>query len=178
MYRVGQAKNPKLADAKAAKAAEEIEVLLTADKVTAEVLAGRTKILSLFGYRSGVASRVGPIVQQVSVRGRILGLEGKDRTKHARVEEFGTKQEFSAEIVDETLANCLKTYLWGDVIELRGVARLVRSADGEWVTKSFRLESVAEVAGARFSEVARSLRQIVGEPVLPDDVRAQDRGLS
>ncbi|KAA2283972.1 hypothetical protein [Arenimonas fontis] len=176
VYRVGQAKNPQLADPKAARAAVELETMISADQVTAEVLTGRTKILQLFGYRIGDAARIGPIAQSVSVRGRILGLEGKDRTKHARVEEYGTQREFSAEIVDEGLANRLKDYLWGEVIELKGTARLIRTAEGRWETKSFRLEAIAELGLARFSEVAASLRGEMNEDALTELARQLVRG--
>src|SRR5690606_30205676 len=76
--RLTSAKNPSRATSALRKSVSDLEEMITADKVTAEITAGRTKLLFLRGYASETGSIVGPIVQRHFVRGRVIGLEGKD----------------------------------------------------------------------------------------------------
>jgi hypothetical protein len=159
IHRVTGAKNPKLADPAATKAVASLEAMVTADKVTGELKAGTTKLLFLRGYKEASNPVIGPFSQPYTVRGRIVRLEGKDKTKHAGIAEYGVAdREIAGEIVDDELALRLKQHLWQGVIELTGHARLMRLEDGSWEIRSFRIEAFRELDSATPSQVIGLLR--------------------
>jgi hypothetical protein len=159
VHRVTGAKNPKLADPAAGKAVAQLEAMVTADHVTGELKVGATKLLLLRGYKTSASPVIGPFTQPFAIRGRIVRLEGKDKTKHAGIAEYGVAdREVPAEIVDDDLARRLKVHLWGEVIELTGHSRLMRLEDGEWEIKSFRIESFRELENTAPSKVVSLLR--------------------
>ena len=165
VVRVSGSTNPTHADTGAQKAAAQLQEMITADQVRcAEFLANGTSLLKLKGFTPTHTEPLGPFSQPYAVRGRLVGLEGKDRTKHARIAEFGTDREISGEITDSDVARKLRGYLWGDVIELVGIGRLLRTRDGSWILRSFRIESFHELDDARPSTVVASLRSALGEP--------------
>lgn len=157
--RVTTAKNPERAPASLRKAVSDLEEMVTCDNVRAEITAGRTKLLYLRGYSRASGSVLGPVVQRYAVRGRVIGLEGKDATKHVRIAEYGTGREVRGEFRDEAIANQLTRLLWKDVAELAGTARLIRHPDGAWELRSFRVESVLELEQSSPSQVVSQLRK-------------------
>lgn len=173
VVRVSGATNPTFADAGAQKAAAQLQEMITADRVrSAEFVANGTPLLKLKGFTADSGESLGPFSQPYAARGRLVGLEGKDRTKHARIAEFGTDREIAGEITDNDLARKLREHLWGDVIEFVGTGRLFRTREGLWNLRAFRIESYREVDDASPSRVVASLRLALGEPGNIDPVGA------
>lgn len=156
--RLTSAKNPTLAASTLRKSVSDLEEMITADKVTAEVTAGRTKLLFLRGYVSETGVTLGPVVQRHVIRGQVIGLEGKDATKHVRIAEYGTGREVRGEFRDLGLANALTKHLWKEVIELTGTARMLRHPDGTWEMRSFRVDGIEELEDLSPSQVVRGLQ--------------------
>jgi hypothetical protein len=155
--KVAGAANPRLADPSSARALAQLQTMVTDDRVDAEFIAAGTRILTVRARPRLGEQPIGPFVQQHVVRGTLLGLEGKDRTKHARIGEFGTKREISGEIIDDDLARRLRLQLWGDVVEFVGVCRAYRRGDGEWEFRSFRIETFNELDNAPPSKLLAAL---------------------
>jgi hypothetical protein len=168
--RLTTAQNPKLAPTTVSTTVRELEEMITVDRVTAEVRAGRTKLLYLRGYTRDGGQAVGPVVQRYSVRGHIIGLEGKDATKHARIAEFGSTREIHGDFRTDDVADKLHKYLWKGVVEVSGVARWMRHADGQWELKTFRIEDAQPLSDVRPSEFLRDLREAIGEGVPPSQL--------
>lgn len=167
--RLTSAKNPSRAPATLRKSVTDLEEMITADKITAEVTAGRTKLLFLRGYVSATGPIIGPVVQRHAIRGQVIGLEGKDATKHVRVAEYGTGREVRGEFRDSNLANDLTKHLWKDVVELTGTARMLRHPDGTWEMKSFRVDGVEELENVSPSQVMHALRDAFADVDLGRD---------
>lgn len=161
--RLTTAKNPSRAPATLRKVVAGLEEMVTEDNVTAEVTAGRTKLLYLRGYSRATGPVIGPIVQRHAIRGQVIGLEGKDATKHVRIMEFGTNREMRGEFRETELAEILVKHLWKDVVELTGTARMFRHPDGTWEIKSFRVDGVEELDSMAPSQVVRNLRQVLAD---------------
>ncbi|KGM54676.1 hypothetical protein N800_06770 [Lysobacter daejeonensis GH1-9] len=157
--RLTVAKNPARAPATLRKVVADLEEMVTADNVTAEVTAGRTKLLFLHGYVRATGPVVGPVIQRHAIRGQVIGLEGKDATKHVRIAEYGTGREVRGEFRDADLAGQLTKHLWKDVVELTGTARMLRHPDGTWEMKAFRVDGVEELQSVSPSQVVQALRQ-------------------
>lgn len=160
--RLTSAKNPTKASGTVRKVVSDLENMVSEDHVTAEVTAGRTKLFHLRGYTKDSGPLMGPIVQRHLVRGQIIGLEGKDATKHVRIAEYGSGRELRGDFRDTGLGALLAKHLWGDVVELAGTARLMRHPDGVWELKGFRIDDVQELDDALPSTLARGLRQAFG----------------
>ncbi|MGQ0430503.1 MAG: hypothetical protein ACT4UQ_11270 [Gammaproteobacteria bacterium] len=167
--RFSSAKNPQLASLAVQKAVRKIEDMITEDNVRVEVVAGKTKVLQLRGYTRTTGSIIGPVVQPFTVRGQLVGLEGKDATKHARIVESGTKREVHGSLRDTSLAVRLKDCLWHGFVEVSGTARLFRHPDGFWELKAFHIERFRELEGAKPSDFVRTLRSAFKEIDLGDD---------
>lgn len=161
--RLAGAKNPAKASAQIRRTVSNLEEMIMDDQVTAEVVVGRTKLFYLRGYAQGAGEAIGPVVQRYVVRGRIIGLEGKDSTKHVRIAEYGADREIRGEFRDDELARKLAANLWKDVVELAGVARLIRHPDGAWEVKSFKIDDVQELTDERPSEIFKKLKGALGE---------------
>jgi len=161
--RLTSAKNPAKASSALRKVVADLEEMVTDDHVTAEVLAGRTKLIHLRGYSRAAGPTI-PVVQRYTVRGQIIGLEGKDATKHVRIAEYGSNRELRGEFRDQALAVSLAKQLWGGVVELVGTARLLRHPDGNWELKAFRIDHLQELDPADASAVVRNLRDAIGDP--------------
>lgn len=162
--RLSTARNPDASTA-VAKVVRTIEQMISEDGVTAEVRAGRTKIFYLEGYAKSAGDPVGPVAQHYVVRGTLIGLEGKDATKHARIAEYGTDRELHGFFRDDdvAVAEKLTEYLWKGVIEVSGTAKWLRYPDGRWELKSFRIEDARALEGGRPSEFIRGLRTALGD---------------
>lgn len=167
--RISSAKNPERAPAVVRKVVRQLEDMITEDGLTAEVTAGKTKVLQLHGYTRASGSIIGPVVQPFSVRGRLVGLEGKDATKHARIIEFGSGRELHGSIRDTELAVKLKDFLWQGPIELFGMARLFRHPDGFWELKVFHVDRYCELDDATPSDFVRTLRSTLKDEDFGDD---------
>jgi hypothetical protein len=168
--RLTTAQNPDRAAATVAKTVRQLEVMITEDCVTAEARAGRTKLFHLRGYAAEFGQAVGPIVQRHSVRGEIIGLEGKDATKHARIAEFGSAREVHGDFRDDAIAEKLLHYLWKGVVEISGTARWFRHADGYWELKAFHIDDAQAVADSRPSDFVRELREAFTGAETPTDL--------
>jgi hypothetical protein len=153
------AQNPARVSIRTRKAIDDLEAMITDDHVTAEVLAGKTKLFQLRGYSRVAGPTIGPVIQPYSIRGQINRLEGRDATKHVGITEYGTSKDITGHFGDAALAVELRRLLWGPVVELRGVARLMRHASGIWELKSFRVDGVQELDAALPSAVLSQLRQ-------------------
>lgn len=153
------AKNPARAPATLRKVVANLEDMVTADNVTAEVVAGRTKLLFLRGYERSTGAVLGPVIQRHAIRGKVIGLEGKDATKHVRIAEYGTGREIRGEFREADVAERLTRYLWKEVVELTGTARMLRHPDGTWEMKVFRVDGVDELESTSPSQVVHGLRQ-------------------
>lgn len=147
------------------KAVEEMRFMIGEDNVTAEVRASNTRIFSLRPDERPPGVLLGPMVQRYTIRGRIVGLEGKGSTKHARILEHGANKQISGEFRDESIATELKHHLWRDVVELTGTAKLIRHPDGAWELKEFRIDRVESLDASTASDVFGSLRNTLGDRV-------------
>lgn len=156
--RMATAKNPDRASSTVTKAVRQLEKMVTEDNVTAEFSAGRTRLLYLRGYARETGAVLGPLAQRYSVRGQIIGLEGRDATKHVRLLEYGTGQELRGDFRSAELGRLLTQHLWGAVVELSGAARLLRYPDGRWELQSFHIDTVTELEVTRISDVVRALQ--------------------
>jgi hypothetical protein len=161
--RIATAQNPSRASASVTKAVHWLEEMITEDGMTAEFRAGSTRLLYLRGYTRRGGPIVGPVVQRYVVRGQIIGLEGKDATKHVRLLEYGTKRELRGDFRSEDLGRLLIQHLWGGIVELSGVARMSRYPDGRWEVQSFHLDEVRELEPSNVSDVMRGLREIFAD---------------
>src|SRR5690606_25924661 len=159
--RLTSAKNPSRATSALRKSVSDLEEMITADKVTAEITAGRTKILILRGFASETGSNVGPGVSGHFVRSRVSCLGGKDAKKHDRIGEERTGREIRGEFRDLSLAEALTTHLWKGIVEVAGTARLLRHPDGNWELRSFRIDGVEELEDVSPSQVLRGLKNAV-----------------
>lgn len=169
--RMTTAKNPKRAATKTSKIVEQLEQMVTDDHVTADVLAGTTKLISIRGYTRSSGSVLGPVIQRYAVRGKIIGLEGKDETKHARIAEYGTGKEIHGEFRDDALGELLTKHLWRGVVEIGGTARLFRHSDGRWELKAFRIDAVEKLDDSSPSQFVADLRAVFNQtPAVPDPV--------
>lgn len=164
--RITTASNRDRASSTVRKAITQIEAMITEDGVTAEFRAGRTRLLHLHGYSRENGVILGPLAQPFTVRGRIIGLEGKDATKHVRLQEYGTGREFRGDFRRDDLGRKLARYLWGEVVELSGAARLLRYPDGIWQLQSFHIEDVVELDASSVSDVMHAMRDPLSAPSL------------
>lgn len=167
--RMTMAQHPARASVTLRKAITELEEMLTRDHAKAEMTAGRTKLLQLRGYTRESDVLIGPVIQQHVVRGQIIGLEGKDATKHVRISELGTGREVRGEFRDAALGERLTRLLWKDAADLSGTARLLRHGDGTWELRSFRVEGVTELEAGAPSAVVAQLRQALSDVDLGAD---------
>lgn len=159
--RVSNAHSRGAADAKTRRAITRLHELLIEDRSPgADFLTDDTILLRLRGYTTPEGEPVGPVVKHHALRGIVVGLEGKDKSKHARVIEHATGREFPVEIGSLELAETLKPYLWtNQVIELRGPSRWMRHADGEWELKRFVVEGVEPLDAEPLGEALLRLRE-------------------
>lgn len=172
VHRISGAKNPQKATASVSKTVHQIEEMITDDGMTAEVTAGRTKLLQLRGYSRASGAVIGPVIQPFAVRGQLIGLGGKDDTKHARIAEAGSQREVYGEIRDDALAVALTAHLWRGAIEVRGVARLFRHPDGRWEIRQFRIDAFQPLEAQSPSDVMSELRNALGENAGPEHLAA------
>jgi len=163
LNRVASARNPDRAATGTAKSVAVLQEMITEDGVTAEIRAGRAKLFVLKGYVPAQGTLIGPLIQPFSVRGQIVGLEGKDATKHVRIAEHGTGREVRAEFRDAELGEELKKHLWKEIVELAGTARMVRHPTGEWEIRTFKCSDVHELDKASIADVMRELGSAMGD---------------
>ncbi len=173
--RLTTAKNPDRAPPTLRKVVAVLEEMVTVDNVTAEVAAGRTKLLFLRGYTRATGQVVGPVIQRHAIRGQVIGLEGKDATKHVRIMEYGTTREVRGEFREADLADRLTKHLWKEIVELTGTARMLRHPDGTWEMKSFRVDGVEELENVSPSQVVHRLRDVLTGVALGKDPIAEAR---
>ena len=173
--RVATAKNAQRASATVAKAVRGLEEMMTDDGLTGDFLVGKTKLLHLRGYSRAAGPVIGPVLQRYTVRAKVIGLEGKDATKHVRLIEHGTKRELRGDFRSDQLAVRLTEHLWKDVIEVSGMARMYRHPDGEWELRIFHVDDVKPVDPSRPSEVLQGLGNIFGDGATGSDARATAR---
>ena len=174
--RLTSAKNPAKAPASMRRTVEQLQGMLTDDHVkNVEVLAGKTKLFFLRGYARDSGQVVGPVIQRLAIRGQVIGLEGKDATKHVRIAEYATGREVRGEFRDADMASKLTTHLWGEVIELSGTARLLRNPDGTWELKAFKVDDVQPLDATKPSDFVRSLREAFANVPAGDDPVASSR---
>lgn len=168
--RMTSAKNPKRATTKTSKVVDQLEQMVTDDNVTADIMVGNTKLISIRGYSRSSGNVMGPVIQRHVVRGRIIGLEGKDDTKHVRIAEFGTGKEIHGEFRDDALGELLTKYLWKGVVEIGGTARLFRHSDGRWELKAYRIDTMERLDESSPSQFVADLRAAFASIVSTDPV--------
>lgn len=161
--RVSTAQNPARATAAVTKAVHELREMITDDGMTAEFVAGRTRLMHLRGYERASGEVVGPVLQRWSVRGQVIGLEGKDATKHVRLSEYGTRREVRGDFRSDQLARRLVDHLWQEVVELSGMARMYRHPDGQWELRAFHVDDVKALDPTKPSEILGDLRAALGD---------------
>jgi hypothetical protein len=135
---------------------QELQEMIEDDAVDAKIANHvGAKIMFLRGYKKKKSAKAfGPIRDSYSVRGRVIGLEGKDETKHVRIAEFATNKEIRGEVRDHDLALRLKDWLFTpSVVEISGTAALKRTGDGAWHTSAFRVEQAKLLSDERFSNI-------------------------
>lgn len=142
------------------KAYDALQTLVQDDRVDAKFKApGGAQLLHLRGFKSGSSGMVGPIRNQHQIRGRLIGLEGKDETKHARILVHGSGEEVSGEIRDTQLYLRMRQWLFEPTtIEVAGPGSSVRNSDGLWELKSFRIDSAIELDDTKSSDVLAAIR--------------------
>jgi hypothetical protein len=168
--RLATAKNPDRASAAMRRTVCELGEMIQADHVSAEIKAGQQKLFYLQSTKRDTGLVVGPVIQRLTVRGQIIGLEGKDQTKHVRLAEYGTKREIRGELRDMELATRLTAHLWGRVLDLTGVARMMRHPNGIWEMKTYRVDGMQlledVLPGAALRGLHNALSSADGDAVL------------
>jgi hypothetical protein len=173
--RVATAKNTKRAPATVTKAVRGLEEMITEDGLTGDFLVGTTKLLHLHGYTRMAGPVVGPVLQRYTVRARIVGLEGKDATKHVRLIEHGSNRELRGDFRNDQLAVRLTEHLWKEVVEVSGMARLFRHPDGEWELRAFHIDDVRSIDPSQPSDVIEGLRAVFSDRALAREATAAVR---
>jgi hypothetical protein len=142
------------------KPREDLQAMVVEDNVDARIVApGGQSLLFLKGYRTKPTVQSGPIRQEHTVRGRVIGLEGKDETKHVRIAVYATPDEARAEVKDGQLALRLKDWLFTDVVvELSGPATFRRNGDGLWEATAFRAERAEPLSNESAADVLSMLK--------------------
>lgn len=166
--RLTTAKNSDRASVAIRKTVCDLEEMISDDHVSAEIRAGRQKLFYLQSTKRETGPVVGPVIQRITVRGQIIGLEGKDQTKHVRLAEYGTRREIHGELRDMQLATNLTKYLWGDVLDLTGMARMMRHPNGTWEMRSFRVDGVQHLEDVLPSKALEGVRAAFGNMAGPD----------
>ncbi len=157
---------------------ESMREMLSEDGVSIEMRAGRSRIFHLRGYEREHGQVFGPIHQRYVARGQVIGLEGKDDTKHVRLLDVSTNRELRGEIREQGLAERLTGHLWKGIVEVAGTAKLSRLAEGTWVISQFRIDTVTELEDGTLADVLQRLHDVLGKDVIEAQLRgiSKDRG--
>lgn len=155
---------------------ESMREMLSEDGVSVDMRAGKSRIFHLRGYEREHGQVIGPIHQRYVARGQVIGLEGKDDTKHVRLLDVSTTRELRGEIRDQTLAEQLKTYLWKGTVEVGGFAKLCREPQGTWTVSQFRVDTVTELDSAPLTQALQRLHDVLGKDVIEAELRGISKG--
>lgn len=103
----------------------------------------------------------GPFSQLTSIDGELVRIGGRDKTAHIQIQDAEGRTwvgELSRELARE-----LKKFLWeGPILRVEGNARWVRTEDGKWDLKSFRVADYTILSGGNLVDTVERLRAIEG----------------
>lgn len=103
------------------------------------------------------------------LEGTLVSLGGRDDTKHAQLDNGGDVIT-RIQTKDTELLQRLRSYLFGPPIRLIGQGRFQRTAEGEWVMKSFQIHEFEPLEAASFEETVAKLRSVPGGIKVTADV--------
>lgn len=159
----------------------KLQSMCEEDRVDAEMRPTKgARILYLNGFKTGPQHTVRSARQAFTVRGRLIGLEGKDDTKHARISEFATGSEVRGEVRAADVVLQLRELLFEPVVvEFFGSAILQRDEDGVWRAEELKIDRVERLTTASPSRVFSSTREALSKSglsvqILQQSVKAKE----
>lgn len=119
------------------------------------------KILRFPGREIHRPEKVGPFSQPATFDGELIRIGGKDQTAHILIQD-AEGRVWSGEL-SRDLARELKNYLWeGPILRVDGNARWLRTEEGAWELKQFRIHSYKILPKDSLMNVVERVRKIEG----------------
>jgi hypothetical protein len=143
----------------------KVHLMLRADASPGTIRAGKARILHF--PKPLLQERIGPVMQEDYVDGRIVRIGGFDETIPVHIRERdGTPQYCTADL---EMAKKLKPYLLGEPVRLIGTAQWYREPNGEWRLPEFIIRDYVTLNDA-------SLRQALNQISGADGTKAAEGG--
>lgn len=164
-------------DGDGAKPLARIEAMMAADGVTRGRVVdrqGAVLVLALPTQRPSIQEVT--VFDAVDIDGRVVRVEGRDKTAHIGLIESGTGKAISVQTTDDALAQALARHFRGEWVRLRTEGYWVRGSDGRWMPKSLTVLSFEELDNTPASDIVQELSRMPGngwaKMPLPDALAA------
>ncbi len=143
------------------RAYKRVDEMLAKDNATGRIVDSKGRELVTFQGRLNPTPMVfGPFEQNGSIEGELVRIGGKDDTIHLTLRDG--EQIYSGCTTTKELARQLGIYLLGPIIRANGIGKWMRTADGLWEMKSFKINSFEVLDDTPLSEVVNRLREVPG----------------
>jgi len=135
---------------------------------------GGTEILRFPGREEEEEVSFGAFSQQDTLDGVVISIGGKNDPVPVHLEAVGTPESTYNCYARRSLAKELAKFLFGNELRVYGLARWLRSVDGDWDLRSFQIESFEPLNAQSLGSLVAKLRAIPGnEWNTLDDPRAE-----
>jgi hypothetical protein len=119
------------------------------------------KILRFPGREVPRPEKVGPFSELTTFDGELVRIGGRDQTAHIQIQD-AEGRTWTGEL-SRDLARELKNYLWeGPILRVEGNAKWIRTEEGNWEIKSFRINSYKILPKDTLLDVVERVRKIEG----------------
>ncbi len=144
------------------RAAQRLDDFLAADNAVGELSVDEDNVLVVaFAGRDRLkAVEFGPFREEGSLEGQIVSIGGRDETIHVHLRE-GTLV-YSSLVTDVEMARRLAPHMFGPVVRVHGTGRWIRTGDGGWELKDFRITRFDVLEDTPLTQVVGKLRGVAG----------------
>jgi hypothetical protein len=138
----------------------DITALLQEDAASARLMCGKAKIIE-FPKSKMQEERIGPIFEAGQLEGTVIGVSGKDSTKHIRLaDQDGEVYRLSTTNIE--LAKQFGNQLFTEV-RVTGTGKWFRDENGKWILDDFVVQSCDPLDNTSLIEAVAALRAIEGD---------------
>jgi hypothetical protein len=142
------------------KVVAKINAALRRDNATGRITTNGQKadVIKFPGRDRKVPQEVGPFSRPTVLDGVLVRIGGTDDTAHGALEDRELRHwKFE---MQRPMAIQVAKYLYGRPMRLSGLGRWMRSEDGEWVLKSFRVKDFELLEEKSLSSTVQKLRDL------------------
>lgn len=130
------------------------------DNTDGLILEDRKKIIDFLGIKIPVAQIFGPITQNGTIEGVVIGVGGKNKTASIRILAYDN-EEITCKAVQQ-LVKQLGHYLYEKKVRLVGTGKWIRNENGKWVLEAFTATDYEILKDESLIETVYDLRHVTG----------------